>query len=759
MKIMLHGATCYSNFGDVLYADIIASYIKDISKDWQIYFYNQGRYGASRHFQIALGNDYIYEKIRASECDSLVYIPGGYFGTRTGKVKEAREFFSRFFSIGLKFMSLRKPILIIGVGGSPIRRPLLRSTAKRIMKSARCVTVRDKLTKDYWSRCGVKSIHDYGDLLSTIKDFSHRFVINEECENSIKKYSKKHYKIIFLNYFHDIERMVLPALNNWLAKNPNTLVIVGWENDAPKTEAVNNVIKKINCETIYHQYTDHWHLCGLLNRVDAVITTKLHVSLVGAALDKAVICFAEHYDKTIRFYQQIDKEQNCVDLTKQSIDSGLKHIEKCIEKPISIPDSYIKTANKHFSELRAELLNIAKKEAKQPIADLSFNKIQDELLISIVMPVYNESKNLRATLESIFNQTYKNWEIICVDDGSTDDSMKILKEFAEQNSRLKILRQKNQGAAVARNAGLNIAEGEYILFLDADDLFMLNLVEEVAKKARAYPADIIVYNRATIYDQDGFKTDAYLCLKDHEKAGIFNVKTNPESIFSFGNVAWNKAFRRAFLHEKKLSFDKGLRRAQDALFTNSAMVLADTISVLDQVLVYYRIGDNNSWLTINKYPTSGVDFLKKLHAFLVEKQLDEKLKQPFTNLALSDINFSLVRIAPFPREFARIYQIVQQITKEWELDKHPKSYYSNPSLCELAQKIATFDNAMEMLSAIYAHTAQYNMDCEQAIRSQTARIEHLETEVSKLQTELDSFLSIKNTTRRLLGNIKRKIGF
>ena len=96
--------------------------------------------------------------------------------------------------------------------------------------------------------------------------------------------------------------------------------------------------------------------------------------------------------------------------------------------------------------------------------------------ISVIIPVYNAEKYLRVCLDSVVNQTLEDIEIICVNDGSTDKSSNILKEYAEKDGRIIILTQKNQGAAIARNKGISVAKGEYLSLLDCDDFFELDML-------------------------------------------------------------------------------------------------------------------------------------------------------------------------------------------------------------------------------------------------------------------------------------------
>ena len=111
-------------------------------------------------------------------------------------------------------------------------------------------------------------------------------------------------------------------------------------------------------------------------------------------------------------------------------------------------------------------------------------------LVSVIVPIYNVERFLERCFDSIFHQTYKNFEIIAIDDGSTDDSPTLLDQFAQSDSRIKAVHQKNSGVAAARNNGLRMAQGEYILFVDSDDTISPLGMERLVKKAIASDLDI-----------------------------------------------------------------------------------------------------------------------------------------------------------------------------------------------------------------------------------------------------------------------------
>lgn len=113
-------------------------------------------------------------------------------------------------------------------------------------------------------------------------------------------------------------------------------------------------------------------------------------------------------------------------------------------------------------------------------------------VVSVIIPVYNQEKYLRKCLDSVCNQSLQNIEVICVNDGSTDNSKEILENYAKQDSRIHILSQKNQGAGAARNLGMQVARGKYLSFLDSDDIFEPLMLETMVRAIEKDDADVLV---------------------------------------------------------------------------------------------------------------------------------------------------------------------------------------------------------------------------------------------------------------------------
>ena len=270
-----------------------------------------------------------------------------------------------------------------------------------------------------------------------------------------------------------------------------------------------------------------------------------------------------------------------------------------------------------------------------------------KIKVSIIVPVYNVEKYLRECLDSILNQTMKEIELICVDDGSTDSSMEILREYEKKDSRVIVLTQQNRGAGAARNKGLEIAQGEYLSFLDSDDFFAPGLLEEAYRKCKSVGAEICIYQvlryddvtKETKFDRGSFRRE-YAPNKN-----VFSYKDMPDHILdSFQNWAWNKLISHELVKKNHIRFQE-IFRTNDLLFVASCMVLAERITLLDEKLVYYRVGmKNNCQATNFKHP---LDFLMAFYAvreFLEEKDIYKQVERSFVNKALSGCIYNLESI-------------------------------------------------------------------------------------------------------------------
>ena len=258
--------------------------------------------------------------------------------------------------------------------------------------------------------------------------------------------------------------------------------------------------------------------------------------------------------------------------------------------------------------------------------------------VSIIIPVYNAEKYLGKCLESLLSQTLQEMEIICVDDGSSDGSPEILKRFQERDGRVRILTQKNQYAGAARNNGMKEAQGEYLLFLDADDFFENTLLEKVYNQGKKMEADIVLFGAKQYNDKTGIVSPASWYFKRDAlpRENPFSGKTENTDVFALVTPApWTKLFRREFVEKQGLSF-QGLQNSNDVYFVLTALALAEKITYVDEELVFYRVGMRGSLQgSKSLHPDCFIEAYAGVYHELRRRGIYERYEEGFMNILLS----------------------------------------------------------------------------------------------------------------------------
>lgn len=256
--------------------------------------------------------------------------------------------------------------------------------------------------------------------------------------------------------------------------------------------------------------------------------------------------------------------------------------------------------------------------------------------MSVIIPVYNAEKHLRRCLDSVVGQTLEEIEIICVDDGSTDDSANVLVNYAAEDKRIHILKQINAGAGAARNLGLENAAGEYIAFIDADDWAETDFCEQLYKCAKCSDADVAICRAQRFDDVTGEPLPSEWMLKDELLPGnVFFAADVSKRMFQFtyGQV-WDKLFRRSFINERNIRFPE-LRAAEDTPFAYISLLSAGKIAVQPSVLLHYRVNQADTTSgSFAKYPDAPFKAFGMIYAFLKTSGEYEKYEQSFLNWAM-----------------------------------------------------------------------------------------------------------------------------
>ena len=216
--------------------------------------------------------------------------------------------------------------------------------------------------------------------------------------------------------------------------------------------------------------------------------------------------------------------------------------------------------------------------------------------VSIIIPIWNAEKYIDSLLKSLLNQSFQDFEIICVNDGSTDCSAQILEEYKKKDDRIHVYTITNSGPANARNYGIQKAKGEYIQFIDADDHIELNMLEAFASVS--FSSDIVVSGVFYEYEKTN-KTECKVFLKPGscttrndiiDKFRCFQVYERKLCL----NYLWNKWFKRSFLINNQIQQNSNFNLGEDFLFVSEAFMKANSFIILPKAYYHYMIRGEDS---------------------------------------------------------------------------------------------------------------------------------------------------------------------
>lgn len=230
-------------------------------------------------------------------------------------------------------------------------------------------------------------------------------------------------------------------------------------------------------------------------------------------------------------------------------------------------------------------------------------------LISIVVPVYNVAPYLKQCIESILNQSFKNYEILLINDGSTDSSGSICNEYARKYSQIKVKHSLNEGAGPARNKGIEMATGKYIMFIDPDDWIEPDLLGSMYERMEEGQVDLLLWSlQAMIYNSKGELVrkrviqaqDLYLTTKKQCEQTFIEIAMWDDLLLG---VPWNKLYRKSLINTYHIRFPE-LRRRQDIIFNIDYYKHVTSLVTTSQVYSNYRVADASY---TNKVPQNYYD--------------------------------------------------------------------------------------------------------------------------------------------------------
>ena len=319
----------------------------------------------------------------------------------------------------------------------------------------------------------------------------------------------------------------------------------------------------------------------------------------------------------------------------------------------------------------------------------------ENVKVSVVMPIYNASDYLRLALDGVVHQTLTDIELICVDDGSTDDSLSIIKEYQQADERVRILTENNAGPSIARNKGLSRARGKYVIFLDADDFYEETLIEKLYNLAEAEKLDMAIckfdiYNNRKATFEDNIRSDHGEIF---DETGTASKNDYPDVILSCTTgYVWNKLFRREFLVEKELVFDKDLRVFEDTHFVVNALSLADKVGKCKDRLIHHRVYTNQPRNKLfKKYYAQVPVVYAKIKEFLRSHGMYIPLSQSFLNLSASRCYkiYNLLWLDA-KKEFWNLLH--EQYAEELDWTNAEPEYFESPEVCDFVANVIMYNH-------------------------------------------------------------------
>ena len=259
-----------------------------------------------------------------------------------------------------------------------------------------------------------------------------------------------------------------------------------------------------------------------------------------------------------------------------------------------------------------------------------------EPLITVIVPIYNLEGYLERCIESIINQTYKNIEIILVDDGSKDNSAKLCDEYAKKDKRIKVIHKENGGVSSARNLALDLAKGDFITFADSDDYLDLSLYQKMMQKQLETNADLVFSRFKKVIDNKVFN-EKEIALEEFCKTSNLSylLKTPPikkqqkeNSIEVYNYVMcsiWRILFKKSAINH--IRFNSKISFMEDAIFLMQVIINSKPIiSFVDEYLYYYLIRQNSSVRTQSNLINNSKEFVLELENLLKDTGYEEYIK-------------------------------------------------------------------------------------------------------------------------------------
>lgn len=345
-----------------------------------------------------------------------------------------------------------------------------------------------------------------------------------------------------------------------------------------------------------------------------------------------------------------------------------------------------------------------------------------EIKVSVIIPVYNGGEAFEKCLKDVLNQSLKEIEVICVDDGSTDQTKNIIEKAALEDERVIYVSQKNQGAAVARNHGFKYAKGEYVSFLDADDFYEPQMLEKAYLSSQKHQVDICIF-KGDKYDQQNHRylPMDYALRMNEIPCNPFSYQDIKDHVFHFCvGWAWDKLYRREFIVQEQLSF-QNLRTSNDLFFVFSSLVKANKIYALNEKLIHHRVNASPS-LSVTREKSWNCFYLaaNALRDELIRIGKYQEVEKSFVNWYVHFCFWNLDTIEG--EAYQKVYQLLRDnIFPSSNLEKYPQGFlvesYANRVNEVLQKDCDTY--VYEQFFLLRKKSKQKNDDGAQRVKNST----------------------------------------
>lgn len=238
------------------------------------------------------------------------------------------------------------------------------------------------------------------------------------------------------------------------------------------------------------------------------------------------------------------------------------------------------------------------------------------ILISVIVPIYNAEHVIKRGINCLLNQSFKNIEIILVNDGSNDNSGVICDEIAKENKLVKVIHKQNGGAGSARNTGIKIASGEYIMFFDIDDFISFNMIEELYQAAIKEDYDLVICSHKDVtFKENELKVKRINKINEYDISNAKLVRQKYIELFKQGIIQapWAKLYKTTIIKENNIYFPD-LRRCQDIIFNIDYYQYINRLKVISNNLYCYSVPSTDIYL--NKFPVEMFSIFKYVNKYI-----------------------------------------------------------------------------------------------------------------------------------------------